>query len=350
MTDLTVGDFDYYGPSMKVDYSLRLWPRLFVGAGLDYDISTGLKEQYTSPEIVHNNFVGNLGVIYEARENWQVGLIARPIRLQNRTQFAKTDEGFDNLIHRYYGDGIYDVLATGSYTARELLKGVELGLQNFMTTDRLQIGTQFSYRYSRNKIRYGTSNQLYVGYWQSTVYDLRFLARYAPAEIPLKIGLTGGYMNDDGWATRPEYDNVLLYENPLSLVFGGAGVSYRVRPNVLTSLEYVANFYDIEASDYGAGLHRSSDIVQNIGRLGVEYDVWNLHSIRLGVEVTDFLVDRWIKQPSNTDRYRFTGGFRYRTGFWDIEGLLAYSRDTRENSDTDREGLSGIVWFSRLLR
>ncbi len=65
MTDLTTGDFQHDGPSMSADYALRIRPKLFVGAGFDYDISTGLKDTYTKPEIVHNKFMANLGITYE---------------------------------------------------------------------------------------------------------------------------------------------------------------------------------------------------------------------------------------------------------------------------------------------
>ena len=42
LNDETTGDFDYYGPRTSVDWSIRLVDGLWFGAGLDYNISTGL--------------------------------------------------------------------------------------------------------------------------------------------------------------------------------------------------------------------------------------------------------------------------------------------------------------------
>jgi len=350
LTDMTVGDYEYVGPESKVDYSLRLTRKIYIGAGFDYTIFSGLKDVYTRPEINHNYIKGNLGLIYKPRKSWILGVVASPVRLQNRTEFDKADEGYDNLLYRYYGDGIYDVLAAGSYTVREVLWGVELAAQNFIVTEKFQIGMQGKYSMSENEIKYGVTSRLLRGFWQDTSVDVELLARYRFSRIPLTVGFKGRYLNDDGWAKRPAYDDVLLYDNPVDLVSTGAGITYQIRPlNLLTSLEYVANQYDISVSDHGANLFRSADIVQNVGRLGLEYSLFNLHSIRAGVEVTDCVVDRWLKLPGSIDRYRFTGGFRYRTGVWDVDIHVGYDMDTRENSDTNRNGFSGIIWFTSMI-
>ncbi|MCK4349581.1 MAG: hypothetical protein KAX13_01915, partial [Candidatus Krumholzibacteria bacterium] len=248
LADETTGDFEYYGPSTQVDYSLRLKPNLYIGLGFDYDISTGLKQNYTKPEIVHTYFKGNIGLIYEARKSWLIGLVARPVRLQNRTKFRRTDEGFDNVIYRWYGDGIYDIRAVSDYTVRELLYGVEVGLQNFIMTDRFKLGAIMSYSLNQNKLRYHATKRVLQGFWQSTVYDLDLRARYTPPGIPLVIGISGRFMNDDGWAKRPDFNDVLLYENPVELISVGGGLSYLIdAADLLVSAEYLMNMYDVEA-------------------------------------------------------------------------------------------------------
>ncbi len=351
LVDETTGDFEYYGPSAQVDYSIRLKPDLYLGLGFDYDICTGLKQNYTRPEIVHTYFKGNIGLIYEASKSWSVGLVARPVRLQNRTKFRRTDEGFDNVIYRWYGDGIYDVRAVSDYTVRELLYGVELSLQNFIMTDRFKLGAIMNYSLNQNELRYGATKRLLQGFWQSTVYDLDLLARYTPPGIPLVIGLSGRLMNDDGWAKRPDFDDILLYENPVNLISAGGGLSYLIdSADLLVSAEYVMNMYDVEAKDYGASAFREVDIIQNIGRLGLEYSILNVYAFRGGVEIIDYLMDRWLKYPSNTDLYRFTGGFEYHTGYWQVDLQLAYSEETKKDYEASRRGMSGIVWVTRLTR
>jgi hypothetical protein len=348
LTDLTTGDIKHWGPTMSADYSFRLSPRAAVGLGFDYTISSGLKDFYTRPEIVHNFARGNLGLIVQPQSEWIFGLVVRPMRTQNRTNFDKADEGYDNIIRRYSGDGIYEIRSFSSYTLNEIMTGIEVGIQNFIGTDRIRVGTMFSYDYAQNSIRYNLTNPEEVGYWQDSATEFRFLARYTPAGTPLVLGLTGGAMNQDGWAKRPRFDTVLLYDNPIKLRSAGAGASYFFRPaRVTVSADYILNAFDIAANDYGANLFQHRRFTQNIGRLGLEYSAYNVYAIRGGVEVTDYLVDRWLKLPDNIDRYRFTVGGSYTWHFWQIDAELLYARSTRENDDRERRDLSGILWFTR---
>ncbi len=349
ITDLTTGDIKYWGPAMSVDYSLRLSPKAAIGGGFDYDISTGLKDYYTRPQIEHNYAQGNIGLLLQPRREWLLGLVVRPMRIQNRTSFDGTNEGYDLIIRRYYGDGIYDIRSFQSYSMTEVMKGFEIGVQNFVTTDRVKVGTIFSYGNAENSISGKTSPPEQIGYWQDKTVDFRFLARYTPESTPLVLGVSGRSMNRDGWARRPRFEDVILYDNPMQLRSAGAGASYTIQPAGLTiAADYVLNSYDIEASDYGANDFRAQEFLQNVGRLGVEYAAYNVFSIRGGVEVTDYVADRWLKLPVNTDRYRFTAGGSYAWHLWQVDALILYGRDTQNDTDTQRRDLGGIIWFTRL--
>ena len=352
LTDRTTGDLKYWGPVAAIDYSLRLGDRVAIGAGLDYEISTGLKDFYTRPEIVHNYARGHFGLIAQPRRIWLLGFIVRPERLQNRTNFDKADEGYDNIIYRYAGDGIYEIRSFSSYSLKELGHGNELAVQNFLTTERLKIGAIASYRFMDNSIRYNITTPEEVGYWEDETTDFRFLARYTPRSLPLVIGLSARSMNQDGWAKRPRFDDVLLYDNPIRLRSVGAGASWHLAPAKLTvAADYVLNSYDIEANDYGANSFREQEFVQNVGRLGVEYAAYNVYSVRAGVEVIDYLADRWLKLPINTDRYRFSAGASYQLHMWQVEAEVAYARNTTEDvgfEDLQRRNLSGVLWLTRL--
>jgi hypothetical protein len=348
LTDHTTGDILYYGPTSRVDYALRLTPTVTLGAGFDYDISTGLKDVYTRPQIVHNYFKGNLGLAIDAAPHWLLGFTFRPMRIQNRTDFDKTDEGYDNQIFRYAGDAIYEVRSFSTYSIRELLWGGEGGVQSFITTTRVKVGMDFTYGLVENKIKYNATNPEAVGFWQDQAYNFRMLMRYTPVDAPLVLGVSAQAMNEDGWARRPRFPNVLLYDNPIKLRSAGAGASYLVRPlRLLVSGEYVLNAFEIDANDYGANSFTHRDVTQNIGRLGLEYAAYNVFAVRAGIEATDYLIDRWLKLPANIDRYRFSAGGAYTWHFWQIEAELLYARGTRENDDRERTDLGGILWFTR---
>lgn len=349
LTDPTTGDFEYYGPSLTANYSIRLKDNLHLGAGLQYDIYTGLKQEYTRPEIVHNYIKATLGMIYEHPSGYMLGLTLSPIRNRNRTNFAKTDEGYDNIINRYSGEGIYEVRSFSSKQISEVEWGGEATLQNFYLGRSLKLGTLLTYALHRTESRYDAFERDLMSFWETERLDFRFLGRYTPEGLPLTLGLSGRLMSNDGWAKRPEYDGVLLYDNPYSLASVGGGISYLIEDlNLMATADYIMNSYQIEAKDYGASLFREADIVQNIGRVGLEYSLYGLHSVRLGFEVIDYPIDRWLKMPANMDTYRFTGGFGYQFGFWNVEMQLMYSDSTKDEVSETRQGLSAIMWFTLL--
>ena len=138
----------------------------------------------------------------------------------------------------------------------------------------------------------------------------------------------------------------MLFDNPIQLRSLGAGASYTIQPAGLTvAADYVLNSYDIEANDYGANDFRAQEFIQNVGRLGVEYAAYNVFSVRGGVEVTDYVADRWLKLPVNTDRYRFTAGGSYAWHLWQVDAMIVYGRDTQNDTDAaaERPWWNGLV-------
>ena len=351
LTDLSTGDIEYYGPSTSVDYSLRLREDLFVGGGFDYDICTGLKDQYTKPQITHNYFKGNLGVIKTFGEKWAAGMSVSPVRIQNRTDFSKTDEGFDNVIRQYAGDAIYEVRTFSDYTISEVLFGYEAGLQGFYDGAKLDAGIIATYGMVENEIKFGSTYRYPKGYWKQDIFDVQAKARYTLGGMPLVLGAGAEIKIDDGWGLRPNFDEVLLYDNPFRLYSGSAGATWLARGiNMAFTAEYTLNKFDIEALDYGANLFRESGIIQNIGRLAVEKRVFDIYSFRGGVEITDYPIDRWLKMPQNIDKYRYTAGFGIYTGGWEIDAHLEYAHSSHEILDSTRKDLAGIVWFTRIMQ
>ena len=350
LTDLTTGDFEYYGPRTSVDYSLKIRDGLFFGVGFDYNINTGLKQVYTRPEIIHNYFRGGLGMTWDAGDQLVLGLIYRPMRVQNKTKFARPVEGFDNIIYSYAGDGIYEIRTISGYTINELLHGHEGTFQAFYMTDRLNAGLLATYGRRDTEIRYNKSKRIHKGYWEEELIDIHLKSRYTPQGKQLSIGISGRFTDNDGWGVRPNFAEVLLYDNPYRCLSGGVGASYRLMPLDLTvAAEYLLKKYDIEVYDYGANLFRESGVVTNIGRLALEKNILNVYSFRLGFELTDYPVDRWLKMPQNIDRYSFTGGVGYYLNGWEIDLHLQYGRGVKEGFEEEREELAAIVWFTRII-
>lgn len=350
LNDRTTGDFQYYGPRTSIDWSLRLREGLYVGAGFDYDISTGLKQVYTRPEIVHNYFRGNFGLTWSPGGAWVLGIAYRPTRLQNRTEFAKPDEGYDNVIQGYAGDRIFEVRTFSSYTITEIEHGHEGMLQAFWAGGGLSAGLVARAGISENDLKYNATRQYPKGYWREDLYEARLKARYTPEGRSWSLGVMGGVRSEDGWGIRPDYPGVLLYDNPYLMYTAGVGASLRLPGDVTLVGEYILEKYDVEVSDFGANLFRSLDATSNIGRFAVEKRILNVYSFRGGFEYVDFPVDRWLKLPHNIDTYRVSGGLGYYLGGWEIDLHLSWERGVHEIIDEERQDLAAVVWFTRIIQ
>ncbi|HSG26951.1 MAG TPA: hypothetical protein VLA34_00625 [Candidatus Krumholzibacterium sp.] len=349
LTDLTTGDFEYYGPTTRVDYAFRVKDNLYLGGGFDYDINTGLKQEYTRPEIVHNYFMGNIGMVYDAGGGTLFGLVYRPSRRQNKTYFDDTDEGIDNLIHSYIGDGIYETRNFGSYTIAEVMYGHEGMVQAFHTGDRIRAGLTASYSFSENDVKYGSSTQIDKGHWQEDRFDVKFKGRWNEG-APLTLGASARYFKADGWAVRPAFENVIVYETPFSFIEAGVGGAYTFEsPELTFAAEYIFRLHDVTVDDYSGGFHRESDVSTNTGRLSLEKRFLNVYSIRAGFEYVDYPVDRWLKLPRNIDIMKFTAGGGYYVKGWEIDLHLQYEDWSKDDVDVDRRGLGAVVWFSRIV-
>jgi hypothetical protein len=350
LNDQTTGDFEYYGPRTSIDWGIRLAEGILFGVGLDYDISTGLKQIYTRPEIVHNYSQGRIGLAYSRSGKWMLGLVYRPTRLQNRTQFAKPDEGYDNVIQGYSGDAIYEVRAFSSYTIEEVMYSHFVDLQGFYMGDDLKAGLIITGGKGENEVKYNATRQYPKGYWEEELLDAGMKLRWAPGGRPLAVGLSARYVKNDGWGVRPEFSDVLLYDNPYSMYSGGIGLSYWISSiDVLLVGEYTAEQYDIEVWDNGANLYRSADHLSQIARIGLEKNISNVYSFRAGYEYTDYPIDRWIKLPRNIDISRITGGFGAYVGGWNIDIHAEYALGTRDETDAERQSLGAVLWCTRYI-
>ncbi len=350
LNDQTTGDFDYYGPRTSIDWSIRLTSDLFLGAGLDYNLSTGLKQVYTRPEIVHNYSQAILGLTWQPSGKWVLGLAYRPLRNQNRTKFAKPDEGFDNVIQGYSGDEIFEVRAFSSYTIMEVEIGHYVDLQGFYIGDELKAGLNIRGGMSETELKYNASRQYPKGYWKEELIDADLKMRWAPAGKPLAVGLSAKYVKDDGWGVRPDFSDVLLYNNPYAMYSAGLGLSYWIRSiDLLLIGEYTAEQYDIEVWDNGANLYRKADHLSQIGRFAVEKNILNVYSFRAGYEYTDYPIDRWIKLPRNIDVSRITGGVGAFFNGWNIDLHLEYGLGTKNDSEEERQELGAVMWFTKYM-
>ena len=353
LNDQTTGDFNYLGPRASVDWSIRLQDGLWLGLGGDYNINFGLKQVYTRPQIVHNYSQGIVGLTWQPAGRWVLGIVGSRARLQNVTNFSRPDEGFDNVIQGYSGDAIFEVRSFSSYKITEIEMRYNVDLQGFYLGDELKAGVTARGGISENDVKYNATRQFPKGYWREDLVDVDFRARYAPSGKSLALGVSARYINNDGWGVRPDFAEVLLYDNPYSMYSAGIGLAYRFVPDDLMILgEYIYKKYDIEVYDNGASLYRKADHTSNIGRIALEKNISNVYSFRVGYEFIDYPMDRWIKLPRNIDTSRITAGFDAFVdyfGGWNVAMHLEYGLGKQKGSSAERQQIGAVVWFTKYI-
>ena len=254
------------------------------------------------------------------------------------------------MIQGYSGDEILEVRAFSNYTIEEVEIAHYADVQAFYMGEDFSAGLNVKGGHSETDLTYSATMHYPKGYWEENLFDADLKMRWTPAGKLLSVGASARFVKEDGWGVRPDFSEVLLYDNPYMMYSGGLGISYWLRSaDLLTVIEYIAEQYDIEVWDNGANLYRSADHLSQIARVGLEKRISNVYAFRAGYEYTDYPMDRWIKLPRNIDTQRITGGFGMFVSGWNIDLHVEYGLGTVEYSDEERQKMGAVLWFTRYM-
>lgn len=331
LADSVRGDFIYYGPKITVAFSQRLLPNLFLGISLDYAISEGLKKQFTRPEIIGRYINTSIDLAYRPDSSWVLGFSFRPFDLQDITRLVRQPNGISPVIRRYRGEFEYSkYVSTGDRTAH--YKGWEAAPQMSFKNRRLEGAVVAAYRYVWQEIYDGTSQRVYDGNYESTLYSVNTAWRYRPVGMlntVFAIRYAFEYLQD--WADEP-LAGFMIYQSWQRAHHFTAGFSHRFSASpILLATEIHYDLFNPRKNDYLAHRLRTGLITNLEWHSGLEISGGKNWRFRGGYVYTTYTEDNIWNYFGNYRGPGFTYGFEYSGSDFQVEGAFVYKAFLRSD-------------------
>jgi len=271
LTDTTTGNTIYSGPHVFTAFNHRLLKNLWWGASVDYQISRGLKDRYTRPEIIRRAIRFGLDLLYTPGCSWTVGLSFRPYDIRDLTKLVRQPDGQSPLVLRYRGEYYFSsVLGDKDRTAK--YKGYEIVPQLAYNSVHVKGVLSASYYYRWLELFDGTTIQNYNGYYQEERYTFNSVWRYYPfAGNGTVLALNYNFVYIANWAREPiaDYEIYRAFYHQHQLT---TGVSYPWESfPVITAVEIQFKHLLPDRRDYLAHVLRRGAISDTRLRLGAEW-------------------------------------------------------------------------------
>ncbi len=203
LADSTTGNFTYSGPHVFVAFNHHLWEKLWWGVSLDYQISRGLKNVYTRPEIIRRAIHFSMDLAYMVTPAWTAGLSFRPYDDRDLTKLVRQPDGQSPRVLRYRGEYIFSaVLGTDDRTAK--YNGYEVAPQLAFASPRLKGVISAAYYYRWLELFDGTAVQNFDGYYQGKHYSFDTAWRYYPFnKSAAALAFNYNFVYIFNWAREP---------------------------------------------------------------------------------------------------------------------------------------------------
>ncbi len=294
LTDTTTGSFRYDGPSINVGYQYQVNKKMSLGANLNYDISQGLKKQFTRPRILHRDFAATAGLGYAFNGNWTVAGDFTYQILQDQTEITSHQlEGLDPRIKRFRSELLFRQLngSFNRYTNWDVYE-YNVALHNQNNAGTFQQLAQADYRYTTQKTFDETSLKVYDSDWYGTYYNGSYQNRWLLPEKGLTLGarISGGYLSS--FSEHPTL-HILITEREVKKMAAELGVARQMNIGmpILWALQGGYALTEDSYDDYQSVIHRKLKANNYIARAGLDVTIDPIHDILLGYNYGDNSVD-----------------------------------------------------------
>jgi len=326
LADSTKGRFNYYGPSIVVGYSHRLFTNLYLGLLIDYSIGQGLKSVNSRPEIISRYVTGGIEAAYKFSEQITIGLSYRPFSYKDITKIERQPEGTYPVTRRYRGEFEFSQhVSTSDRTAD--YDGYELSPQISYKYSNIEGITFAGYKYLWQKVFDGTSTQHIDGNYQSEAFSFTNISRYyfdAVKQSSLTLHYNFNYLED--WAREPVAKS-LIYQAWYREHHISAGFTHQLssRP-LMVSGEFVYDYYDPQKNDYLAHLNRQGKNTNLELHLGTELKAGSAWRFRMGYVFQDYQESSIWNYFDNYSGHSLTGGLGFHKKTFEIDSYIRFGR------------------------
>lgn len=358
LADNTTGSIHYWGPIVATRYSRNVWrEKLVMGASLDYQIETGLKDFFPQSRTIFRNIGLGAGMGYEFSRRLSVGLTFHYTNIQEFTEAVPPSANDPRSVQvmKFRGETIGSE-RTGSMERFTKTKMFRWGAQaHYQPLNFLESAVSFYYNLHDLDATESRSKPVKDGTWKLQGYEIHWKNRARLPETPFSIGFSYDRIYFNDWAIHPNFAVVMgddyLTENRI-----GAGLAYEPKSfPIILGVEYHLAIAEKDKKDYvsrltGSGKMNGSDI-----KIGAEIGVTKSWKLRGGFIHQTFKVDDSLLSfseflPANQVNW-FTFGLGRITTFIEVEGYGYYGRGKpTENSAGVKRDRFGFVVSTKFYR
>jgi hypothetical protein len=325
--DSTSGNFSYTGPEVTLMYSWELFPSLFFGGSVNYEILEGLKEIYSYAKTLYRKTGFTIGTAYSFSDNLIAGLSMQISDLQETVEAADVNL-LDVEMFNYRGDTYFYPKRGSSVTQKIKKKGVSVGGQVYWESEKTKIGIQSNYSPANTRILlpYKNYSEDEEGYSAFENFDMQIKGQYSLNQN-LLVGFYSGLFNSNSWSRVTKKD-LLIWEWEINQIIAGIGSTYKITPQLLIGLEYEFENMTADSTKYIDGRLININSGSHLIRAGAEFQIKENLMIRFGLNVGSNEYDLY-SGTEDCSLLKFTFGFGFPLfDIMTINSFLEYSTFT----------------------
>jgi hypothetical protein len=347
LADTTIGNILSDGPTIEIAYHYQPWSKLGLGLGIVYDISTGLKEQYTRPRTIHRNFEGKLAFTYHLSPQLIIGSWLNGAFLQDQIELTKSWDGKDIYTRRYRSEWVYrGVLA--EFDRYINLNSWHYNLAAQYIRKNFHNVLSFDYVLNIQEVadKAGTNRRL-DSQWYQRGFRLNYRTRLFISKYIL--GLQGSYLAQDDWSEHPDLP-ILITDRSRNVYELGIGISLPVKFLLLVG-ELGYQQTEENYHDYQSQITRQGKNEGFTGIAGCEIVVDPIHSLRFGYNHYHF--EPGFESPQYLPEYRgqyLSVGLAEVRSPYELEIHFDYNLKNSAQDDYSYYGWNGLLYTRIFIR
>jgi hypothetical protein len=302
VTDTTIGNFTYSGPTIQFAYSYELFPSFALGASVRYRIQDGLKDTYSRTKVLYRELRARFGATLELGEEWVAGVTCEPWDTQESME-AKSEESFEVELFNFRGETYATRQRSTAIDHKIRSNGVDVsGHLIGHPLPGLEVGLLGGYGSGQVKVLVskGLEKEVEEGFSPSREWEARAQARYAATD-DLTFGASVRFRKVNNWSEHSALE-LLLWEWTMKETAAGIGAAWRLHPDVLAGAEVEFAASSMDSSKYIDNRYTAASPTRVLTRVGVEVGVSAALTLRGG------------------GLYR-SPGFDFESGFADVAGF-----------------------------
>ena len=353
LADNTTGNINYWGPNVSAEYSRNLYQqKLLMGASLDYQIETGLKDYFPQSRTIYRYAGLKTGIAYFANDKLSFGTTFKYSHTQEFTECVppSSNDPRSVIVMKFRGETVGSE-RIGSMERFTKTAHYQLAVQsNYKPVNFLETALSIQYNFEELDATESRSKPVKDGTWQLDGYELHWKNRLRMPNLPFRLGFSFDRIYFNDWAKHPRYD-ILLGDDHFSE--NRVGFGFAVEPQTLpfvVGMEMHFCFENMDKKDYVSQIIANGDVTGREFKFGAEARFLRDWGLRAGYiyrdKETNPVLLSFSKFLPNNHAHVFTCGLGLHQTSMESEIYAYLSRQKPDKNPTNLNRDSLGILFS----